>query len=46
MNKQKWIEYALQEGFSDFEIYQSLSSEKKVTWYEGQMDTFVTRWSV
>ncbi len=42
MNKQKWIEYALQEGFSDFEIYQSLSSEKKVTWYEGQMDTFVT----
>lgn len=42
MNKQKWIEYALQEGFADFEIYQSLSREKKVTWFEGQMDTFVT----
>lgn len=42
MNKQKWIEYALQQGFSDFEIYQSRNSEKKVTWFDGQMDTFVT----
>ena len=42
MNKQKWIDYALQQGFADFEVYQSLSSEKKVTWFEGQMDTFVT----
>ena len=42
MNKQRWIDYALQEGFEDFEIYQSLSGEKTVTWFDGQMDTFVT----
>ncbi len=42
MNKQKWIDYALQQGFADFEIYQSRSNEKKVTWFDGQMDTFVT----
>ena len=42
MNKQKWIEYALQEGFSDFEIYQSLSKEKNVNFFQGQMDTFTT----
>lgn len=42
MNKQKWIEIAAEKGLSAFEIYQELSSERNVTWYAGQMDTFVT----
>ncbi len=42
MNKQKWIEYALSQGFEAFEIYQMLEQEKSVSWYEGQMDSFVT----
>lgn len=42
MNKQKWIDTALQLGFEGLEIYQSTSASKEVTWYNGQMDTFVT----
>ncbi|MBQ9153258.1 MAG: TldD/PmbA family protein [Solobacterium sp.] len=42
MNKQKWIDYALSSGFESFEIYQSESSERTLSWYEGKMDTFVT----
>ena len=41
MNKQNWIAYALEKGFESFEIYQSRSREKKLTWFEGQMDTYV-----
>ena len=41
MNKQKWIACALEKGFESFEIYQSRSREKKITWYEGRMDTYV-----
>ncbi len=42
MNKQKWIGYALSQGFEAFEIYQMLEQEKSVSWFEGQMDSFVT----
>ena len=42
MNNQKWIEYALQQGFEAFEIYQSLEQNKSVSWYGGQTDSFVT----
>ena len=42
MNKQKWLSYAAENGFENFEIYQSLSRERTISWYEGKMDTFVT----
>lgn len=42
MNKQKWIDRALELGLESFEIYQSLTSERSVTWYEGKLDTFTT----
>ena len=42
MNKQKWMDCALQMGMDSFEIYQGLSSQKEVTWFNGQMDTFVS----
>lgn len=42
MNKQKWIQCALQKGAESFEIYQGLSASKEVTWFNGQMDTFVS----
>lgn len=42
MNKQAWIECALQKGMESFEIYESLSKQREVTWFQGQMDTFVT----
>lgn len=42
MNKQAWIECAQKKGIQEFEIYQSVNSQKEVTWYEGQMDTFVS----
>lgn len=42
MNKNKWIEYALSQGMESVEIYQSLSTQKEITWFSGQMDTFVS----
>lgn len=41
MNKAKWIARALEKGFDGFEIYQSKSSEREVSWYEKTMDSFV-----
>ena len=42
MNKNKWIEYALSQGMESVEIYQSLTTQKEITWFSGQMDTFVS----
>lgn len=42
MNKQKWIDRALQLGLDELEIYQTLSTEKEFIWFEKTMDTFVT----
>ncbi|MDO4467839.1 MAG: TldD/PmbA family protein [Bacillota bacterium] len=42
MNKEKWIQCALQKGMESLEIYQSNQTEKEFTWYEGDLDTFVT----
>lgn len=42
MNKQAWIERAKELGLEQFEIYQALSSEKEFTWFQGEIDTFVT----
>ena len=42
MNKKKWIEIAAEKGLAAFEIYQERTEERKMTWYGGQMDTFVT----
>lgn len=42
MNKEKWIARALEKGIEGFEIYQTVSSSKEVTWFDHQMDTYVT----
>ncbi|MGN1275930.1 MAG: TldD/PmbA family protein [Floccifex sp.] len=42
MNKQKWMDSALEMGFDAFEIYQSQSYEKEIAWFEGKMDRFET----
>lgn len=42
MNKEKWIAYAKEQGFESFEIYQEVSEERSLSWYGGQMDSFVT----
>ena len=42
MNKQKWINAAVQAGFESFEIYQQGKNERSWTWFEGKIDTFVT----
>ena len=42
MNKQAWIEYALSKGFESFEIYQSVSEEKRVAWFDHEMSSYVT----
>lgn len=42
MNKQVWIEKALSLGIQEFEIYQSTSTEKEMTWFQGQVDTLVS----
>ena len=41
MNKEKWFEKALAEGFESFEIYQDMTEERSFTWFEGQLDTYV-----
>lgn len=42
MNKQAWIDAALQNGWECFEVYQSGQQEKTLNWFDGQMDSFVT----
>ncbi|MBQ0064737.1 MAG: TldD/PmbA family protein [Firmicutes bacterium] len=42
MNKEKWIQCALEKGMEGFEIYQSFQTEKEFSWYEGDLDSFVT----
>lgn len=42
MNKQAWMDCAKAQGFESFEIYQSSAKSTQMTWYKGDMDTFVT----
>ena len=42
MTNQKWIAYALEQGFEAFEVYQLLEQNKSVSWFSGQVDSFVT----
>ena len=42
MNNEKWFAAAKNAGFESFEIYQQLSEERKFTWFEGTLDTYVT----
>ena len=42
MNKQKWIDRALELGVEGLEIYEGQSAERRVAWYDGQMDSFGT----
>ena len=42
MNKEQWIKRALQKGIEAFEIYQSVQTEKSITWFDGHMDTMTT----
>ena len=42
MNKQKWIDRALELGAEGLEIYEGQSAERSVAWFDGQMDSFVT----
>ena len=41
MNKQAWMDCAKAQGFESFEIYQSSAKSTQMTWYKGDMDTFV-----
>lgn len=42
MNKEKWFASAKEAGFESFEIYQQTSEERKFTWFDGELDTYVT----
>ena len=42
MNKQAWIEYALQQGMESLEIYQAQTSQRSVTWFDHKVDAFTT----
>ena len=42
MNKQKWIDRALELGAEGLEIYEGQSAERRVAWFGGQMDSFGT----
>lgn len=42
MNKQAWLAAAKEFGFENFEIYQSVKEERSFSWYNGQMDAYVT----
>ena len=42
MNKEAWIQCALDKGMESFEIYESLNSSKELTWFDNKMDTFVS----
>lgn len=41
MDKKKWFAKAEAEGFESFEIYQDMSEERRFTWFEGELDTYV-----
>ena len=38
MNKQKWLDRALEKGFEAAEIYESASKSREITWFAGSMD--------
>ncbi len=42
MNKQAWLDKAAEKGFEGLEIYRGRSAERRVAWFGGQMDSFVT----
>lgn len=42
MDKEKWFACAKEAGFENFEIYQELREERDFTWFEGELDTYVT----
>ncbi len=42
MNKQAWLDKAKEKGFEGLEIYRGRSAERRVAWFGGQMDSFVT----
>ena len=42
MNKQAWLDAAKKKGLDGLEIYRGRSAERRVTWFGGQMDSFVT----
>ena len=42
MNKQAWMDRATELGFDAFEIYRSTTEERQMTWFEGDLDTFVS----
>ena len=41
MNKQKWMQAALDMGMEGLEITTARSVSRELTWFEGKMDTFV-----
>ena len=42
MNRQAWLDRAKEKGFDGLEIYRGRSAERRVAWFGGQMDSFVT----
>ncbi len=42
MNKEAWIQSALNKGIEEFEIYQSEQKGRSITWFEGQMEALTT----
>ena len=42
MNKELWLKAAAEKGFESFEIYQAFHAEKTYSWFDGQLDSFVT----
>ena len=42
MNKEAWIQCALNKGIEGFEIYQSEQKGRSITWFEGEMEALTT----
>jgi PmbA protein len=42
MDKNRWFACAKEAGFESFEIYQLLNEERSFTWFEGELDSYVT----
>ena len=42
MNGQIWLKAAAESGFENFEIYLRRRQERSFSWYDGQLDSFVT----
>jgi len=40
MNKQKWIQCALENGFESFQIRSSEQKHRKLSWFDGQAESF------